>query len=136
MLRKIIAVVVLAFSGLLVAGVAWAGSPHLVGDVAVTRAGDTLTVSGKLAGLGNEPQVHVVVTATATCVNPGDNEPAAANKQTVTAEGDFPVQNGKALFSLDLTAAFAPSCSPPMTVVYSDVSVSGGGVLVAVPGVF
>ena len=44
---------------------AFAGSPHFVGDITVTRSGSTLTVSGKEAGLGNEDQVHIVVTATA-----------------------------------------------------------------------
>jgi hypothetical protein len=55
------------------------------------------------------------VTATAECINPGQKHPKAANKESVSAEGDFPVQNDKALFSLTLTASFQPECSPPMT---------------------
>jgi hypothetical protein len=90
----------------------------------VTRSDNSLTVSGKEAGLGSEPQVHVVVTATAACINPGDHHPKAANKQSVSAEGDFPVQNGKAEFSLTVTATFQPNCSPPMTVVFSNVTVT------------
>src|SRR5919108_2504902 len=93
--------------------VAWAGSPHFV-SVTVTRTGNTLTVSGKEAGLGNETQVHIEVTATAECINGGDNHPKAANKEDLTAAGDFPVQNGKAEFSLALTPTL--SCSPPMTI--------------------
>ncbi len=46
------------------------------------------------------------------------------NKESVSEEGDFPVQNGKANFSLTLTASFKPECSPPMTVRFSDVKVT------------
>ncbi len=104
---------------------AFAGSPHFVSNtVTATRDGNTLTVSGKEAGLGDESQVHIVVNATAQCINPGDHHPKATNKQSVSASGDFPVQNGKAEFSLTLTATFQPDCTPPMTVVYTNVSVT------------
>lgn len=102
----------------------WAGSPHFVGSITVTRTGNSLVVSGKEAGLGNEAQVHIVVTATAQCINPGDKHPRAANKQSISAEGDFPVQNGKADFTLTVTATFQPDCTPPMTVVFTDVKVT------------
>jgi hypothetical protein len=105
---------------------AFAGSPHFVtqcSGVSVQRSGDSLTVSGKEAGLGDEAQVDIEVTATAACVNPGSNHPKAANKESVSAEGEFPVQNGKALFSLIATAVFKPDCSPPMTVQFQDVMV-------------
>jgi hypothetical protein len=101
----------------------FAGNPHFI-SVTATRSGDTLTVSGKEAGLGNETQVHIEVTATAECINPGSKHPKAANKESVSAEGDFPVQNGKATFELTLTASFQPNCSPPMTVRFSNVVVS------------
>jgi len=101
----------------------FAGSPHFV-SVTATRTGDSITVSGKEAGLGNETQVHIEVTATAECINGGKKHPKAENKESVSAEGDFPVQNGKAIFSLTLTATFQPDCSPPMTVRFSNVVVS------------
>ena len=105
--------------------VALAGSPHFVDDtVTATRTGNSLTVSGKEAGLGDEAQVHIVVTATALCINGGGNHPKAVNKEDVSSEGDFPVQNGKANFSLTLTATFQPPCSPPMTVEFTDVTVT------------
>jgi hypothetical protein len=104
---------------------AWAGSPHFVDStVNAARAGDSLVVSGKEAGLGDEAQVHIVLTATAACINPGGNQPQAANKETFSTGGDFPVQNGKADFSLTLTATFQPSCSPPMSVQWTDVTVT------------
>ena len=39
-------------------------------------------------------------------------------------QADFPVQNGKADFSLTVTATFQPNCTPPMTVVFSNVTVT------------
>lgn len=100
----------------------FAGSPHFV-SVTATRNGDTLTVSGKEAGLGSETQVHIEVTATAECVNGGGKHPKAVNKESISEEGDFPVQNGKAIFELTLRPSFQPDCSPPMTVRFSNVVV-------------
>ncbi|HEY5990553.1 MAG TPA: hypothetical protein VIV12_29800 [Streptosporangiaceae bacterium] len=133
---------ILALAAALLAAVAapaYAGSPHFVDDqLSATRSGDTLTVSGKEAGLGDEDQVHIVASATAACLNPGDNFPQAANKETVTAAGDFPTQNGKAYFTLSLTAVFQPSCSPPMSIVFGDVTVTDttNGVTATLPGTF
>src|SRR5262245_65796098 len=112
-----------ALASLLVAAPAWAGSPHFV-EATATVSGNTLTVVGKEAGLGNETQVHSVVTATALCINKGGNHPKAVNKGSFSAEGDFPVQNGKAEFSLTLIATFQPDCSPPMTVSWTNVVVT------------
>jgi hypothetical protein len=102
-----------------------AGSPHFIASsISKSIDGNTLTVSGKEAGLGDEAQIHVVVTATASCINPGSNHPKAANKTSVTAEGTFPVQNGKADFTLTATATFQPDCSPPMSVVWSNILIT------------
>ena len=121
---RMVAVAVIATMMLLLgATAAWAGSPHFVGAVTKATDGNTLTVSGKEAGLGGEAQIHIVVTATASCVNPGEHHPKAANKTSVTAQGTFPVQNGKADFSLTATATFKPDCSPPQTVRFSNISV-------------
>jgi hypothetical protein len=104
---------------------ALAGSPHFISSAfSVSKSGTTLTVSGKEAGLGDEAQIHVVLSATAQCINPGQNHPKAANKTSVSAAGDFPVQNGKADFSLTATATFQPDCTPPMTVVFTDITVT------------
>jgi len=123
-MRKILfvafAVLTLLFAG---SSTAWAGSPHFV-NVSYSVSDNTLTVQGKEAGLGNETQVHIVVNATAACINPGDHHPKAANKEDFTAEGTFPVQNGRADFLLTLTAAFQPSCSPPMTVQFTSITVT------------
>jgi hypothetical protein len=124
--RKILVVAGLVLASIVIpATPSWAGSPHFVDDtVTFSVDGNTLTVSGKEAGLGDETQVHIVLTATAQCVNPGGNKPQAANKMSVSAEGDFPVQNGKAYFTLTAVAVFQPSCSPPMSVVFTDIMVA------------
>src|SRR5512142_1937705 len=113
-MRRSLLVVALAVASLAVAvPAAWAGSPHFVDStVTASRVGNSLIVSGKEAGLGDEAQVHIVVTATALCINGGGNHPKAVNKESLSTEGTFPVQNGKADFSLTLTSTFQPSCSP------------------------
>lgn len=103
---------------------AFAGSPHFVGTPTATISGNTVTVDGKEAGLGDELQIHIEVTGDAACVNPGGNKPQAGNKESFAAAGDFPVQNGKADFSLDLVATFQPECVPPMSVQWSNIVVT------------
>jgi hypothetical protein len=138
-MRRFFTMLVAALAAMLFfAPQAVAGSPHFVGTPTVTRSGDSLTVSGKEAGLGSETQVTIQVSAQAACLNRGENFPQAANKQTFTAQGTFPVQNGKALFELTLTATFQPKCSPPMRVVFGDVTVqdTAHGLSVTIPGPF
>jgi hypothetical protein len=101
-----------------------AGSPHFVRSPTIVRSGNTLTVTGKEAGLGNEEQVHIVLSATAECINGGGVHPKAVNKSSVSSAGDFPVQNGKADFTLSVTATFQPDCSPPMTVRFTNVTLT------------
>ena len=105
---------------------AQAGSPHFVSScssVDVSRTDDSLVVAGKETGLGNESQVEIEVTGTALCINGGGKHPKATNKESVSAEGEFPVQNGKANYSLTVNASFSPPCDPPMTVEFTDVQV-------------
>ncbi|MGE5527174.1 MAG: hypothetical protein ACM3Q9_00745 [Methanosarcina sp.] len=122
-MRRLLLVAAMALAIVAVAvPAAIAGSPHFV-SVTAERSGDSLIVSGKEAGLGNETQVHIEVRATAECINGGDHHPKAVNKEDLSKAGKFPVQNGKAEFSLTLTASFSPDCSPPMTVRFSNVVV-------------
>jgi hypothetical protein len=122
--------------------VALAGSPHFVGSPTITRSGDAITVAGKVAGLGDETQINVAVTADVACINPGNNQPKAENKSATIAEGTFPVQNGKALFSVTGVGTTSPDCSPPMTLRYSNVVVTVSGdsfdpdLVFAFPGTF
>jgi hypothetical protein len=79
-----------------------------------------------------------VVSATAECINGGEKHPKAANKQALSEEGEFPVQNGKAEFSLRLTATFKPECAPPMSVVFTEVKVEDttNGITAKLPSTF
>jgi type II secretory pathway pseudopilin PulG len=119
------AVLALVLSALTVP--AYAGSPHFVDDqTTLSQDGNTLTVHFKIAGLGDEDQVHVVLSADAACFNRGGNKPAAENKSAVLAEGTFPVQNGRAEGDLSGTATFDPSspCPVPLEIRYSNVVVT------------
>jgi hypothetical protein len=49
-------------------------------------------------------------------------DPKASNKADVAGGADVPVQNGKANFSVPATVTFQPDCSPPMTVVFQNVT--------------
>jgi hypothetical protein len=113
------AAAVLAF-----AAPALAGSPHFVGTPVFTTSGSTVTVSAKEAGLGNEAQIHVVLSGNAQCVNPGGNDPQAANKTAFTQAADEPVQNGKSDYEITATAVLQPGCSPPMTIVFTDLTLT------------
>jgi hypothetical protein len=137
--RRIAVFCLLAIAALAVAAPAYAGSPHFINSATnATRTGDTLTVTGKEAGLGDETQVHIVLNATALCINGGGNHPKAVNKESLSAGDTFPVQNGKADFTLSVTASFTPSCSPPMTVEFTDVSLTDttNGITLNIPGTF
>lgn len=123
-MRRLVPIALAVFvAGVLGSSVAWAGSPHFV-SVSATRSDDTLTVEGKEAGLGDEAQVNILVTATAECINKGEKHPKAANKESLSEKGEEPVQNGKATFSFTLAPKFQPECSPPMTVAFTDVTVT------------
>ena len=139
-MRKALAAVSLCLAvAAITAPAALAGSPHFIKSAfTVNRSDDTLSVSGKEAGLGDESQIHVVLSATALCINNGGHHPKAVNKTSVNAAGDFPVQNGKADFTLNVTAAFQPECSPPMTVEFTDVTVTDttNGLTQSFPGTF
>jgi hypothetical protein len=139
MRRTFLALVGVVIATLIAAPAAWAGSPHFVKSATeISVSGNTLTVSGKEAGLGDEEQIHVVLTATALCINGGGNHPKAVNKASFSSEGDFPVQNGKADFTLSLTATFQPDCSPPMTVSWTDISLTDttNNITLDIPGTF
>jgi len=129
-IRKAFAVLALA-AGLTVGGqfAAQAGSAHFVGTPVLTQSGNTLTVSGKVAGLGDETQITTTVTADAACVTKSGNEPKAENKDAVVATGTTPVQNGKADFSVSGSATFDPSspCPNPLTIVYDNITVTVSG---------
>jgi hypothetical protein len=125
MQRRILSILVgIAFTGVLAATGAWAGSPHFVGTPTATCEDSTLTVVGKEAGLGDETQINVTVTSTVLCINNGGNHPKAENKGAFSAGGQFPVQNGKADFTVNLVVTLQPDCSPPMVLAFTNIIVT------------
>jgi hypothetical protein len=133
MVRKIgIGIAVVVTFAMTVALVAAVSNAHFVGTPTLTSSGNTATASGKVAGLGNVEVITVTVSGDAACINPGSHHPKAANKESFSSTEDVPVQNGKADFSSTLTATFSPDCSPPMTVQWSNLSVT----VTAIDGTF
>ena len=124
MLRIVRALVAAALLSGLAVPVAFAGSPHFVGACTKTQDGNTLTVTCKEAGLGDEDQINVTISATALCINGGGRHPKAVNKEDLSSTTSQPVQNGKADYSVTLTATFTPDCTPPMTLEFSNVTVT------------
>jgi hypothetical protein len=140
-MRRLLVAAVLALATAAVAvPLAWAGSPHFVGSgSAVKNADGSLTVSAKEAGLGDEAQINVTISATAECINPGQKHPKAANKESVSTTTNEPVQNGKSDYSETLVATtISPNCSPPMTIVWTDVTVTDNTnhLTLRIPGTF
>ena len=82
-----------------------AANPHFIGSPTVTDNGSSLTLSGSVAGLGNE-DVLVVVTATGTvdieCTNPAGNV-APGQRKIVDLTGSTIIEdpkNGRIWFSV------------------------------------
>jgi hypothetical protein len=120
---KLFLVVAVAALALAASAVA-VSNAHFVGNPQINISGNTVTVTGKVAGLGDVDVITVTVTGDAACINPGSKKPQAANKESFSASSDQPVQNGKALFSQQLIATFQPDCTPPMTVQWSNIVVT------------
>ncbi len=140
MRRLFVAVLALAATAAVAVPLAWAGSPHFVGSgSAVRNADNSLTVTAKEAGLGDEAQINVTISATAECINPGQHHPKAANKESVSTTTNEPVQNGKSVYSETLVATtISPNCSPPMEIRWTDVLVTDNtnGISLSIPGTF
>lgn len=117
--------VVVGFALFAFAMPAKAGSPHFVGECRIVSQVDTcLTVAGKEAGLGDEDQIVVTLSADVQCVNPGQNAPEAENKDALVVSFDIPVQNGKANYIVTGCVDIQPPCSPPMSLVFSNIVVT------------
>lgn len=122
-MRRMLLAAVLALVLSALAVPAQASSPHFVGTPTASRDGDTLTVSFKLAGLGNEDQT-ITLTADAQCFNRGGNAPKAENKGAVLATGVFSPKNGNVVGVLSGSATTDPACNPPMSLVYANVTIT------------
>jgi hypothetical protein len=120
-MRRFVAVAAVAVALVALGVVGAVSNAHFVGVPQVSVIDDTVTAVAKVAGLGNVTQIHAVLSGDAACINRGGKHPEAANKESFSAAGDFPVQNGKALIFLALEATFQPACNPPMSVAWSNI---------------
>ena len=148
--RTPVAFVVVACLSL--AAVAVAASPHFIRSSASgPNAQGNLTVSFKIAGLGDNQTITVTTTADATavyaCRNNGGNFPSDPKKTTVSgpvsASGNFTSgKNGSVSGTLTLQPPATTLSCPGgqrrvlVSVSYSNVTVSGGGDTASIPGTF
>jgi hypothetical protein len=124
-LKSVLLIGVLAVFMALAVPAAWATSPHFISANVTSVTSNTITVSFKEAGLGNSlSSVNISISATVECINGGSNHPKANNKEAVGASGTFNVSNGQATGSLTATASPSLTCSPPMTIAWTDVTVT------------
>jgi len=121
---------------------------HFVGTpVAVVNQDNTVTVSGKIAGLGANQSitigVQVPVTFTVECQNPAGNiAPGQTHSGTLTGTGTFTSdKNGNVVFSVTTNAPQAspadcpnPKWTPIITdVQFGDATVTADGISTTVP---
>jgi hypothetical protein len=138
-MRKIGIIAVLSALVVALAAVpALAQNPHFVGALRGTDQGTQLQVSGKVAGLGNEP-VNVVVEATGLatieCTNPGGNvAPGQTKELNVTGEsGPITPRSGQITFNVLTLEPTPPADACPnrqWTPTVTDVQFTGATVTV------
>jgi hypothetical protein len=112
-------IIALVVAGALASTVALAQNPHCTGQgIQVTVEDGILTVSGKVAGLGEEP-ANAVVTADVTveilCENPGGNI-APGQTQETQATGEaviLPAGSGQTTFSVQTDPIEIPEDACP-----------------------
>ena len=149
---RLVAALSALLAALALAAVAVAANPHFLqaGASGPNNQGN-LTVSFRMAGLGSNETITITATADSeavyACRNGGNNFPSDPKKTeesgTVTASGNFTSgRNGQLRGSLTLHPPASGLECPPgqqrvvISVVFTDVSVSGGGDTRDIPGVF
>jgi hypothetical protein len=137
--KSVLLVGVLALFMALAVPAAWATSPHFISANVTSVTSNSITVSFKEAGLGNSlNSVNISLTGTVECINGGSNHPKASNKASFGVSGTFNVSNGQASGSLTAQASASLSCSPPMTIAWTDLVVTDTTFndSVSIPGTF
>jgi hypothetical protein len=118
---------------------AFAVSPHFNYANVTSVTSNSITVNFKESGLGNSlNSVNITLSGTAECINGGSNHPKASNKSGFLVGGTFNVSNGQATGSLTYTVSVSPSCSPPMTLAFTDLVVTDTTFndSISIPGTF
>ena len=110
---------------------------HFIGTPGISDNGNTLSFCAKLAGLGNNQMVTVVLSTTATvtteCTNPGGNvAPGQTKTVTLTKSGEFMSdKNGTVTFCLTTEAPTPGKCpNGQWSATITDVSFTNSYVLV------
>jgi hypothetical protein len=120
MIRKFTIALVVMAALVITVGSTLAASAHYVRgpDVIYSATTNTITVSGKAAGLGNGAASAAAtlsgsVNIFSRCYTKSGNTPQAANKQEtipVDATRDFDIRNGQVTFSFDITPVSTLTC--------------------------
>ena len=116
-MKKTFQLLAIAFISTLSVSTASAQNIHYVDGPITTDKGTTLTVCGKIAGLGNNKGVDITVSTTATisteCTNPGGNvAPGQSKTVTLTYTKKFwSDKNGNISFCIN-TLDQAPGTCP------------------------
>lgn len=115
----------------------FAQNTHFIGSPSISDNGTTLTYCAKLAGLGNNQSVTVILSASATvtttCTNPGGNvAPGQTKTVSVSASGTFTSdKNGTVTFCLTTLTPEPGSCPNGMwSGTVTDVSFTNTRILV------
>lgn len=99
----VLTLIALALSALLV-GPVLAASPHFVEGPTYTFVNNTVTASGKIAGIGNKDVTAVLdVTFATQCRNPGGNVAPGQNASSGTTLTGLHPENGNLVFSISTT---------------------------------
>ena len=108
----------------------FAASAHWVTGPDASISGNSLTVTGKAAGLGSTIPVADFylsgkIEVESRCYTKSQNKPQADNKQEdidADATGSFPVRNGSVTVSITQTPLSTLDCPPGQRVVIESVS--------------
>src|SRR5712691_11843949 len=91
---------------LLAAALVMAANPHFIQGPFVSNGGGQLTVSGTIAGLGNQNvTIRLTATATTTCTNKGGNPPPGQTETLSSELSNLRVENGMLTFSISAQAS-------------------------------
>ncbi len=144
MKRILVVLAALTFS-IGVAAPAQAANAHFISGPTATVSGNTLTVTGSVAGLGNASGAKFTlsgdVVVSSRCFTKSGNKPQAANKQETIAVSDtktFNVRNGRTNFTFTVTPLSTLTCPKGQiavieSVTFNNLRITGEGLNALVP---
>lgn len=129
-MRKTTVLLAALFVAAITVPAAIAASAHWVTGPTATVSGNSLTVTGKAAGLGNTAgfadfTLSGTANVSSRCYTKSGNKPQAANKQesiSVDQTGSFPVRNGSVTPTFTVTPLSTLTCPKGQTVVIESIT--------------